>query len=112
MVEDEKKLLNIPYIHDAPVDRSFLKELLTDYDGQVAGEDQDDYLDDATFLELINALIPYQIASNENHVDDSIESTSSGGSSAAKPFPCPEIFAAISKHFKSHTGTPEQLRER
>ncbi|KAJ8913638.1 hypothetical protein NQ315_007355 [Exocentrus adspersus] len=58
MTQDEKVLHNIPYLGDKfqKQDKVFLKELLHNYEDKVHGECSPGLLDDATMVELINAL--------------------------------------------------------
>lgn len=95
MVDDETELQNIPYLPDE--DKKFIKELKKMYNDEVdVGGEYDDYLLDETFMNLVNAMIPYQ---------------SGGASSDSDPFPCLGIFKAISKKFPNK-GSADDLHER
>lgn len=117
MVDDETELRNIPYM--ANEDKKFISELKKLYKDVDVGGEYDDYLLDGTFMELVNALIPYQKAGNSEEVHGSSSDTNigaTGGNDAdsrndAKPFPSDDIFLAISKKFPNK-GTADELRER
>lgn len=107
MVDDEMKLSNIPYLGDNKIDTSkkFLNELRKMYNGYVdCGGEYDHNLLDSKFMELVNAVLPYQ-----EDTDNSDEAV--GDNAVEKPFPCDDIFKAISKQFPDK-GNAKELRER
>lgn len=122
-VDDELELFNIPYLGEDKIDEneSFINELTETYGDCIdIGGEYDNYLFDSIFIELVNALIPYQSAES---ADDDISSRSTVGEIGAiggndvdpkndkNLFPCHDIFKAIHEKFHNK-GEPDKLRER
>lgn len=126
LVADETELHNIPYMSDQMIDKSesFINELTDAYNGKVHGGDDDIYFDDTLFIELVEALIPYQNANGEKNAmnidskNDLVEALPVNGNgnevnpkNDKKPFPCREIFRAICEIFPDK-GTTNQLQNK
>ncbi|XP_065201718.1 histone-lysine N-methyltransferase EZH2-like [Planococcus citri] len=115
MVEDETVLHNIPYMGDEVLeqDGTFIEELIKNYDGKVHGDREGGFIDDQTFLELINSLLTYQIKDQEgeNKSSDRKNSKSESSEDTKKPFPLPIIFQTISSMFPEK-GKPDELKEK
>ncbi|XP_075224791.1 histone-lysine N-methyltransferase E(z) isoform X2 [Lycorma delicatula] len=122
MVEDETVLHNIPYMGDEILDQdgTFIEELIKNYDGKVHGDRENGFIDDTIFVELVNALVHYQIKDQEEadaagEKSISVQSNSAGNNKSLKlndkTFPAPVIFQAISAMFPDK-GRPEELREK
>lgn len=138
-VADESELHNIPCLKHDDTSEKFIGEVIEIYEGGVHGDKDADLMDDAIFVELVQALMNYQlndkgslsgakppnkcslaVASMESLNKAAIGGQSStsaqpasnpnvaGAANDEKPFPCLEIFKAISeKH--PEIGTVDEL---
>lgn len=129
LVEDETELHNLPYIGDEHNGNSFIENLIESYDGRVHGVRRrgDGILDDRLLIDLVNTSLKYQKQrdkNNNNNKENSsyIEKVPSASNAFNEensdvsnldqnPFPCWDIFKAISKlHLNGRTA--EELQEK
>lgn len=128
LVEDETELHNLPYISDEHNENSFIENLIESYDGRVHGvrRRRDGILDDRLLIDLVNTSLNYQkqLNNNNNNKENSsyivkVPSTSNARNEEnsdvpnldQNPFPCWDIFKAISK-LHLHERTAEELQEK
>lgn len=126
LVEDETELHSLPYIGDEYKENSFIENLIESYDGRVHGVRHrgECVLDDRLLIDLVNASLNYQKQLDKNNNNNKenpsyivkVPPTSNALNEENSdvpnhPFPCWDIFKAISK-LNLYERTPEELQEK
>ncbi|KAK7593004.1 hypothetical protein V9T40_007756 [Parthenolecanium corni] len=118
MVEDETVLHNIPYMGDEVLeqDGTFIEELIKNYDGKVHSDREGSFMDDQVFMDLVNALLTYQIRDQEEEAAASMDKNGCASEDIKffvekKPFPLNAIFQTVSSLFPER-GNPDELKEK